>query len=166
MDKSMRIFSKDGGRSWIVCFSCFVGQLVLGGITKSWGLALPLLKTYFETSTASTSWLASSLEVMSCVSSPVVSVVANRIGLRLACMIGSLLTALGLAISTTAPNVYILIITCGVISGTGMGFIHLPVSVACNYYFDKRIGLATGISKSGLSIGAILFPLSHLSCNS
>ena len=132
----MRIFSKDGGRCWFVCFSCFVGQLIIAGIKRSFGLALPILKTYFKTSTTSISWVASILEGISCVGGPLVSVVANRIGLRLASMIGSLLTALGLAISTTVPNVYILIITYSVISGIGLSFIYLPVSVACNYYFD------------------------------
>jgi len=159
MNKNMKRFSKDGGWCWFVCFSCFVGHLILGGIKRSFGLALPLLKSYFEISTALISWVASILEGMYYIVGPLVSIVANRIGLRLTCIIGSILTAVGLALSTTAPNVYILIITYSVIAGTGLGFIYLPVSVACNYYFEKRIGLATGISKSGYSIGGIIFPL-------
>jgi MFS family permease len=159
MNKSMKRYSKDGGWCWFVCFSCFVGHVILGGIKRSFGLALPLLKRYFETSTTSISWVASILEGMYYIVGPLVSFVANRIGLSLTCLIGSILTALGLVISTTVPNVFILILTYSVIAGTGLGFIYLPVSVACNYYFEKRIGLATGISKSGYSIGGIIFPL-------
>ena len=35
----------------------------------------------------------------------------------------------------------------------------MPASVACTYYFEKRRGLARGISKCGYSIGGIVFPV-------
>ena len=91
-----KTFSKDGGWGWIVCLSCFAGHLIIGGIKRSYGLALPLLKTYFETNTALISCVASILEGMYYIVGPIVSMVANKIGLSPTCIIGSILTFFGL----------------------------------------------------------------------
>ena len=48
--------------------------------------------------------------------------------------------------------------TYGIFSGIGLGLIILPVSIACNYYFEKRRALATGIAKTGFSLGGFLYP--------
>ena len=154
---------KDNRWSWFICMSCFFGNLLLGGIKRSFGLALPILKSYFDTNTTAISWVASILEGMYYVVGPLASLIANKIGLGLTNVTGSILTGIGLCISTFVPNVYLMMVTYSIICGLGLGFIYLPASVACNYYFEKRIGLATGISKIGYSIGGIVFPLlSHL----
>ena len=151
--------SKDGLWGWLVCMSCFFGNLLLGGIKRSFGLALPVMKSYFNTSTTTLSWVASILEGMYYVVGPLASFVSNRIGLGLTSIIGSFLTSIGLSMSTFIPNIYLMMLTYSIICGLGLGFIYLPASVACNYHFEKRIGLATGISKTGYSIGGIIFPL-------
>ena len=154
---------RDNKWSWFICMSCFFGNFLLGGIKRSFGLALPILKSYFDTNTTALSWVASILEGMYYVVGPLASVIANKIGLGLTNVTGSILTGIGLFISTFVPNVYLMMATYSIMCGLGLGFIYLPASVACNYYFEKRIGLATGISKIGYSIGGIVFPLlSHL----
>ena len=155
--------SKDSKWSWFICMSCLFGNLLLGGIKRSFGLALPILKSYFDTNTTAISWVASILEGMYYVVGPLASLIANEIGLGLTNVTGSILTGIGLCISTFVPNVYLMMVTYSIICGLGLGFIYMPASVACNYYFEKRVGLATGISKIGYSIGGIVFPLlSHL----
>ena len=73
-------------------------------------------------------------------------------------MIGSLISGLSLLASTFSPNAYVLLLTYGIFSGIGLGLIILPVSIACNYYFDKRRAFATGIAKTGFSLGGFLYP--------
>ena len=150
---------KDNGWAWFICISCFFGNFILGGIKRSFGLALPIMKTYFNTNTTAISWVASILEGMYYVVGPLASFVANRLNLGLTNVIGSILTAIGLCISTFVPNIFLMMVTYSIVCGLGLGFIYLPASVACNYFFERRIGLATGISKTGYSIGGILFPL-------
>ena len=150
---------KDGVRGWIVCLSCFVGNFILGGIKRSFGLALPSLKSYFDSDTSSLSLVASILEGMYYIVGPFASLSANKFGLRATSLIGSILTCAGLLISTTATNVVMMILSYSILGGTGLGFIYLPASVACNYYFEKHRGLATGVSKCGYSIGGIICPL-------
>ena len=86
--------------SWVICMSCFFGNLLLGGIKRSFGLALPILKSYFDTNTTAISWVASILEGMYYVVGPLASIVANRIGMGLTNFTGSILTGIGLCIST------------------------------------------------------------------
>ena len=150
---------KDGVRGWIVCLSCFVGNFILGGIKRSFGLALPSLKSYFDSDTSSLSLVASILEGMYYIVGPFVSLSANKFGLRATSVIGSILTCVGLLVSTTSTHVVMMILFYSILGGTGLGFIYLPASVACNYYFEKQRGLATGLSKCGYSIGGIIFPL-------
>ena len=150
---------KDGVRGWIVCLSCFVGNFILGGIKRSFGLALPSLKSYFDSDTSSLSLVASILEGMYYIVGPLASLSANKFGLRATSVIGSILTCAGLLISTTATHVVMMILFYSILGGTGLGFIYLPASVACNYYFEKKRGLATGLSKCGYSIGGIVCPL-------
>lgn len=148
----------DGGWGWLICLACFVGNFTLGGIKRSFGLALPLLKHDFQVTTSSISLVASIIEGMYYVAGPLASIVANRVGLRLTSIIGSVITSVALFCSTYSTSVNILILSYSVLGGIGLGFIYLPASVACNYYFEKRRGFATGISKCGYSIGGIAFP--------
>ena len=122
-------------------------------------MALPSLKSYFDSDTSSLSLVASILEGMYYIVGPFASLSANKFGLRATSLIGSILTCAGLLISTTATNVVMIILFYSILGGTGLGFIYLPASVACNYYFEKHRGLATGVSKCGYSIGGIICPL-------
>ena len=82
MYKSINKVSLDGGWGWLVCFSSFLGNFILGGIKRSFGLALPLLQDYFNVSTISISLVAAIIEGMYYVAGPLASFVANRFGLR------------------------------------------------------------------------------------
>ena len=158
-EERARKHTKDNGWAWFICMSCFFGNFILGGIKRSFGLALPIMKTYFKTNTTAISWVASILEGMYYVVGPLASFIADKLNLGLINVIGSILTAIGLCISTFVPNIFLMMVTYSVICGLGLGFIYLPASVACNYFFKRRLGLATGISKTGYSIGGIIFPL-------
>ena len=72
-------------------------------------------------------------------------------------MAGSIVSCAGLALSTIAPNVPILMLTYGVIGGFGLGLVYLPAVVMVSYYFEKRRALATGISVCGSGVGTFLF---------
>ena len=103
--------SKDNKWSWFICMSCFFGNLLLGGIKRSFGLALPIIKSYFDTNTTAISWVASILEGMYYVVGPLASIVANRIGMGLTNFTGSILTGIGLCISTVVPTVYLMMVS-------------------------------------------------------
>ena len=148
----------DGGWGWVVCLSCLFGNFTVGGICLSFGIILPSLKEYYGEGTGVISFVGSVLVGLILATGPIAAILTNRFGLRSVYMAGSLMSGISLLASTFSPNVYILLLTYGVLSGTAFGLIILPVSVACNYYFEKRRALATGIAKTGFSLGGFIYP--------
>ena len=80
---------------------------------------------------------------------PITGVLINKFGLRSVCISGSIVLAIGLALSPLSPNIPILMLTQGLIGGFGASMIYLPASIATNYYFEKRRSLANGITRCG-----------------
>ena len=148
----------DGGWGWLVCVACFVGNLINGAITMSFGVILPELKIQFGEGTGMISFVGSLLCGSVLMTMPLAAVFANKFGLRVTYITGSLLTSSALVVSTLFPNMPFFIVTYGVFNGTGLGFISLVISVACNHYFTKRRALAVGIGKTGISLASFIFP--------
>jgi MFS family permease len=90
-------------------------------------------------------------------SGPLVGGLVNKFGCRPVCILGSLISCLGLCLSTLSPNVPVLMLTYGVIGGLGLGLIYLPSVIAVGYYFESKRALATGISVCGSGVGTFLF---------
>ena len=148
----------DGGWGWVVCVACLIGWMVVGGISMSYGIILPSLKKHFRQNTVVISLVGSVLMGVCGFTGPIAAKITDKFGLRAIYMVGSALTGTSLIAATFSPDAYSLLVLYGVISGIGIGLIMLPTSIACNYYFDKKRALATGISKTGVSIGSFVLP--------
>ena len=90
-------------------------------------------------------------------SGPIVGGLTNKYGCRPVCMAGAVVACLGFALSTVSNNVYMLMLTYGVVGGFGLGLVYLPSVVAVNYYFERRRALAAGIAVCGSGVGTFLF---------
>ena len=77
-------------------------------------------------------------------SSPISGALINKFGCGIVCLVGCVIGAIGIGISSLSPNVTTLMITYGVIGGYGLGTMYLPSMVVISDYFDKKRGLATG----------------------
>ena len=151
----------DGGWGWVICFASFMCNMVLDGITYTFGVLLEPLVEYFGSNQSTVSWAGSLLAGVYLTSGPIVGGLVNKFGCRPVCMVGGIVSCLGLALSVLSPNVPILMLTYGVIGGFGLGLIYLPAVVAVGYYFESKRALATGISVCGSGVGTFLFaPLS------
>lgn len=98
------------------------------------------------------SWVGSLLAGWYLLSGPLVGGLVNKFGCRPVCIGGSIVACLGLALSTLAPNVPVLMLTYGFVGGVGLGLIYLPAVVAVGYYFERKRALATGISVCGSGV--------------
>ena len=79
-------------------------------------------------------------------SSPVVARLVSRWGERQGCMLGALLSAPGLLISSHSSSILTLILGYSVITGVGFGLMYLPSIVIVPKYFTRRHrSLATSV---------------------
>ncbi|KAK3100386.1 hypothetical protein FSP39_019114 [Pinctada imbricata] len=90
---------------------------------------------------------------------PLAGIIGKKYGNHFTAMLGSLLSAIGLASSCFVESIHILYLTHGIITGLGFSFMFNSTNSIINLAFDKRRTLATGIATSGIGFGTICLPL-------
>ena len=148
----------DNGWAWLVCLACFLGDLTNAAVMYSFGILLDPLKEYFGQNTGLIAFVGSVNIAVTAMTMPLAAIAVKMCGLREVYFVGSILTSAAILLTPFSPNTFVLMLTFGILSGVGLGFNGLVSTVGCNYYFDKRLALSTGINKTGLSIGSFIFP--------
>lgn len=151
------IKAPDGGYGWIVVFASFMCNFTVDGICYTFGLFLPYFMAEFHSGKAITALAGSLLSGCYMTAGLFVSGFVNRFGCRPVAIVGSIVAAISLGVSTFVPNVYVLILTYGTITGGFFGLIYLPSIVSVGYYFTSKRALATGIAVCGSGMGAFSF---------
>lgn len=147
----------DGGYGWVIVAASFICNMVVDGISYTFGIFLPqIVETYGETK-GNVAWVGSILTGMTMCAGPLVSALANKYGCRTVCIAGSLVSAAAFAVSIFSPNVVWLMLSYGFLGGIGFGLIYLPAVVCVGYYFESKRSLATGIAVCGSGFGTFVF---------
>ncbi|KAJ4264149.1 hypothetical protein NW764_015957 [Fusarium oxysporum] len=71
---------------------------------------------------------------------------------------GSLLSVLGIFMTSIARQYWQLLLSQGICTGLGLGIMYTPTVAVLNSYFGKRSTLALAIAAMGTGLGSILFP--------
>ena len=80
----------------------------------------------------------------------------SRFSPRAVMTVGALLVGTGWMASAYAPNIYVLTLTYGVISGAGVGIAYgVPMAVAAKWFPDKK-GLAVGLVLVGFGLSPLV----------
>ena len=82
----------------------------------------------------------------------------NAFGCRAVVMGGGLVTAVVYILTLYAPSLNIMMITYGVIGGVSTGCTYIASLIIIAEYFDKKRGVATGITMAGSGVGSFVFP--------
>jgi MFS family permease len=110
------------------------------------------LAKYYDSEISAVSSVGSLFLGMSLIAGPITGGLIKKFGLRPVCISGSVVLAIGLALSPLSPNIQVLIITQGLIGGFGASLLDFTVNIAPNYYFETNNGLALGITRCGTGI--------------
>ena len=116
----------------------------------------PLI-TAFKSERSSVALVGSLCCGISSMFGPVFGGLVNKFGLRPVCISGSIVAAVGLALSPLSINVPLLMLFFGVVGGIGSGLISLPAKIAIGYYFETKRALAVGIAECGSGVGVLVF---------
>jgi len=148
----------DGGWGWVIVAASFLCNMVLDGIGYSFGIFVKPLEAHFEgAGKGKISLVGSILAGFIMLVGPISSVMVNKFGPRLTCIAGACVSAAAIFVSTFSPNVYMLMISYGIVGGLGLGLMYVPAVTAVGYWFEKKRSLVTGISTCGSGFGTIVF---------
>ena len=144
--------------AWIVLACAFAIQLTFAGIHFTFGVFLKPLSGHFEWSRGATAF---AYTLMWWVSSPAalyLGWLSDRIGPRRVLLIGAGVFSLGIFLSGRVENLWQFYLCFGVLAGIGRAAGRAPLLSAVNQFFNRRKGLAMGITLSGTGVGTLLFP--------
>jgi MFS family permease len=83
--------------------------------------------------------------------------VMARVGERRCCLMGAVLTSIGLLSSSYAHSLGVLYLTWGVLVGSGMALSLFAGVVCVNKWFSSKRAVASGIGNTGAAVGPFLF---------
>ncbi|KAJ8321166.1 hypothetical protein KUTeg_001291 [Tegillarca granosa] len=148
----------DGGWGWFIVIGCTITLIITGGMERSAGVLFLKFDERFGRSAAVTAWVTSLSTVIDMMSGPLTSTLSNRFSARSVVITGSLLSAISILSSGFTPNLEFVFFSYGVLAGFGRSCMSVPAMVLVGLYFNKRRGLAVGLSTSGIGLGAFIIP--------
>uniref|UniRef100_T1J937 Major facilitator superfamily (MFS) profile domain-containing protein n=1 Tax=Strigamia maritima TaxID=126957 RepID=T1J937_STRMM len=159
MDVS-RSVSPDGGWGWVVTAATSMIYFITFGLNTSHGIIMVgLMRELFPNDRNRLTLIPLLCNGITRLLAPLMVYFSLKSSYRLILFTGGLLLTLGLALSFMVPSVNFLIITLGVLMGTGGGGCVFPAAILTTLYFDKHVSLANGIYTAGASVGCVTVPL-------
>ncbi|KAG0207713.1 hypothetical protein BGX28_001110 [Mortierella sp. GBA30] len=155
----------DGGFGWLVVFGAFMIQFCCWGFNFSWGVYQQyyLEDNIFPGATLSQiSWAGGIGTASAFLTCPFQSSMVRRFGLRPVIAVGILISGCGIILASFANSLWQLFLTQGVLFGLGAGMAIFPSIAVPVQWFDRKRGLAAGITVAGSGLGgACLAPLNR-----
>ena len=155
------IEARSARRGWVVVAALFAMLGIVITARNAIGLLMPYLKDDLGWSYGLVSAAGAAMLTTMAAVAPVAGMMLDRHGPRAVYAIGMALAALALGLTALMSQPWQLVLCYGLVGGIGFAAISPSlVSTTVAAYFDRRLGLATGIATSGSTAGQIaLMPL-------
>lgn len=147
----------DGGYGWVVLIASFFVSFILDGVMYSFGIILDGIKASTGEKEDICNLLSGFNTGFLFCSGPIVAGLANQFGCRAVVMGGGVVTAAMYMLTVFGPNVWAMLITYGFIGGLSTGCTYIASLIVIAEYFDKKRGVATGITMAGSGVGSFVF---------
>ncbi|XP_077534913.1 uncharacterized protein LOC144146847 [Haemaphysalis longicornis] len=148
----------DSSLSWFIAALCFMVNLLFSSFLRCSGLFFTSIMSTYDTTRGYASLPLSMYNGFLNLSGLVAGPLIHGFGVRLSAILGGLMMGLGCMSSYFANDIAFLVVSLGVVTGSGQGILLNCVIVAINQYFDKRRGVALGINLAGAPAASFLFP--------
>lgn len=145
----------DGGWGWVVCFGAFAINLVLLGIHNCFAILFYDLLKDFKQDSFKTAWIGSIAYGCILMFAPLSGYLSSKYGCRPIALIGVIIGAISLLISSFANSITMLYFTYGGGFGIGTSFAYTQGAVILSKYFSRRHSLASGFMLAGSSGGTL-----------
>lgn len=156
--ENKKLVPPDGGWGWIVVIGVSAVNLCTRSIEQSFGLLFGDLLRDLGVETTGAAFVMSTLDALINFSGLFVGPLIKSFSYRKVSLVGSVLVASGLILTSWANSMAHLLVTYSIINGLGVGLTASATFVALNNYFVKRRGQAIGFSLAGTAFGMMLMP--------
>ncbi|KAJ5788759.1 hypothetical protein N7457_003749 [Penicillium paradoxum] len=151
----------DGGLpSWCVVAGSFLLLMATFGVINTTGI----LQNYFAShqlasySPSAVGWIPGLFTFFSLSISVQVGPMFDRYGPRGILIAGTICYVTGLLLLAQSHLYWHFVLTLGVLSGTGAALLSTVALASVPQWFNRKAGLAIGISMSGAGVGGVVFP--------
>lgn len=153
-------FPDGGWRSWSVVMGSFFLLMSTFGVMNTTGILQSYLTTHqlSNYSPSAVGWIPGLFTFFGLSVSVQIGPMFDRYGSTYLLMIGTTCYITGLLLMAESYLYWHFVLTLGVLAGTGTAFLS-TVALACpTQWFDRKAGLAIGISMAGAGLGGVVFP--------
>ncbi len=151
---------------WVIVALGFTVMACTGScVYYSFGIFLKPMAADLEASRGATTIAYSMMLALHGLLAPVVASLIGKYGTRKLMTIGLILVAIGLALMSTATQIWQIYLFFGGIVGIGVALGHfLPVTTMATFWFSRKRALAIGIIMAGVGVGTIIMApvIAHL----
>jgi len=148
----------DGGYGWVVLIASFLISFTLDGIMYSFGIIIKPLQSHYKANNEQTGLITSFNTGFLFCSGPIVAGLSNTFGCRTVVMGGAVVTSILYFLCVFSPSIYAIMALYGVLGGVSTGCTYIASLIIIAEYFDKKIGIATGITMAGSGLGSFVLP--------
>ncbi|MFC1955355.1 MFS transporter [Chloroflexota bacterium] len=144
---------------YVIIGASFIVQFLIVGISCSFGVFFKPLSLELGWTRATTSLAIGLAHIVLGVSAIGGGKLTDRYGPKRVFMICGIIYGLGYLLMSQVNSVWQLYLFYGVIVGMGQSVVDTPVLATLARWFDKKRGMAIGVSKVGAGIGIMIIPL-------
>lgn len=164
MPSTNGVFTASRASAWLIIASAAAVLTITMGVRQTFGLFVLPLHTALGLGIASISFAMAVGQLLWGAAQPLFGVLADKWGSYRIIVLGAILLAAGLGLTTVASSEWSLLMTVGVLSaaGAGAGSFSILMGVAAGAIPPERRSVASGIINAGGSVGQFIFaPLSQ-----
>ncbi|WP_137284935.1 MFS transporter [Halorussus salinisoli] len=150
-----------GGRSdwyygWVVVAGCFLGSFVVFGLSYSFGVFFEPILAEFGGSRSATSTAFGVQTAAIYVGAVAIGALVDRYGTRQMLAVGTVLLCAGLVWTSRVESLAGLVVAYGLVTGAGLSVVYVVAYATPARWFDRRVGLASGLASAGLGVGMLV----------
>lgn len=145
-------------RCWHVAGTCLLITFLTSATIRSSGFVYVGLMDEFNVDRGQASWPICLMGAVSNLAGIVAGPVCQKYTAKPPMIAGSIIMWIGIISSSFAPSILWVSLTQGILFGFGAGLVFMMLPVIITQYFDKYKGLAFGITYSGSTSSAFVFP--------
>ncbi|KAF5095613.1 hypothetical protein DV451_004605 [Geotrichum candidum] len=157
-----KVYSKDTGYAWLIMLASFLINACSWGINSSFSVFLAdfLNNSSYPGATAlDYNFITGLAYGLGQGGSPFAIALCNYVPHRVVVLIGAACIAASFIGGSFVSTIGQLYVTLGLLQGVGIFLVYIPSNSLVACWFDKKLGLANGVSMAGSGLGGVVFTL-------